>query len=29
VLAGDESVPLGLLGAGLDEIACDQAAAPS
>jgi 6-phosphogluconolactonase len=29
VLAGDESVPLGLLGEGLDEIACDQAAAPS
>jgi len=29
VLAGDESVPLGLLGDGLDEIACDQAAAPS
>ncbi len=28
VLAGDESVPTALLGEGLDEIACDRAAAP-
>ena len=27
-LAGDESVPLALLGDGLDEIACDEAARP-
>lgn len=28
-LAGDASIPLALLGAGLDEVACDRAAAPS
>ncbi|MEJ7798057.1 MAG: 6-phosphogluconolactonase [Solirubrobacteraceae bacterium] len=27
-LDGDESIPLGLLGGGLDEVACDEAAAP-
>ena len=27
-LAGDESIPLALLGADLDEVACDRAAAP-
>jgi 6-phosphogluconolactonase len=27
-LAGDRSIPLGLLGDGLDEVACDLAAAP-
>jgi len=27
-LAGDESIPLALLGEGLDEVACDLAAAP-
>jgi len=27
-LAGDRSIPLALLGRGLDEIACDAAAAP-
>ena len=27
-LAGDESIPLALLGDGLDEVACDLAAAP-
>lgn len=27
-LAGDESIPLALLGDGLDEVACDPAAAP-
>lgn len=28
-LAGDTSIPLALLGAGLDEVACDRAAAPA
>ena len=28
-LAGDRSIPLALLGDGLDEVACDRAAAPS
>ena len=28
-LAGDESIPLALLGDGLDEVACDAQAAPS
>ena len=28
-LAGDESIPLALLGADLDEVACDVAAAPA
>ena len=27
-LAGDASIPLALLGDGLDEVACDRAAAP-
>ena len=27
-LAGDQAIPLALLGAGLDEVACDAAAAP-
>jgi 6-phosphogluconolactonase len=27
-LAGDQSIPLALLGGGLDEVACDRAAAP-
>jgi 6-phosphogluconolactonase len=27
-LAGDESIPLALLGEGLDEVVCDRAAAP-
>jgi len=27
-LAGDESIPVALLGVGLDEVACDHAAAP-
>ena len=28
-LAGDRSIPLALLGDGLDEVACDHAAAPT
>ena len=28
-LAGDESIPVALLGDGLDEVACDRAAAPA
>jgi 6-phosphogluconolactonase len=28
-LAGDTSIPVALVGAGLDEVACDRAAAPA